>query len=149
MADALRQLAEGLQNAGDPATAVSAFQEAILLYRQSIQELPKDLKSREQLGHSLKLMVGPLRSIPKRLADAEQAFRSAIDAFQGVTVLAPKKVQNWHFLTTTHRELAYLLIELHRPEEAEQELRRSVDIYDAASKKVRGLQPLSRRGMGG
>ena len=140
LAEALKQLAEGLQNAGDPAAALSAFQEAILLYRQSIQERPKDLKSREQLGHSLRLMVGALRSIPERLADAEQALRSAIDAFQGATVLAPKKVQNWHFLATTHCDLANLLIELHRPEEAEQEFRRSVDIYDAASKKVR-LQP--------
>ncbi len=140
LAQSLKLLAEGLHNAGDPATALSAFQEAVRLYRQLIQEHPQDLKSREQLGHSLKLMVGPLRSIPGRLPDAEQAYRSAIDAFQTATVLEPKKVPNWHFLATTHRELAYLLIGLHRPEEAEQALRRSVDIYDAASKKVLGLQ---------
>ena len=81
----------GLRNAGDPATAVSAFQEAILLYRRLIQERPKELRSREQLGHSLREMGGALRSIPERLADAEQAFRSAIDAFQGATVRGTKE----------------------------------------------------------
>jgi len=140
LAEALKQLAEGLRNAGDPAAAVSAFQEAILVYRQLIQEQPKDLRSREQLGHSLREMQGTLRSMPGRLAEAEQTIHSAIDTFQGATVLAPKKVQNWHFLAEMHRQFAYLLIDLHRPEEAEQALRRSVDIYDAASKKVRGLQ---------
>jgi serine/threonine protein kinase len=136
LAEALKELAEGLRNAGDPATAVSAFQEADLLYRQLIQERPKDLKSREQLGHSLRLMGFALRSIPERLTDAEQAFRSAIDAFQGATVQEPKRVPNWHFLAETHRQLANFLVDLHRPEEAEQEFRRSIDIYDAASKKV-------------
>ena len=82
LAEALKQLAEGLRNAGDPSAAVSAYQEADLLYRQLIQERPKDLNSREQLGHSLRLMAGALRSIPERLADAVQALRSAIDAFQ-------------------------------------------------------------------
>ena len=42
LAEALKQLAEGLRNAGDPAAAVSAFREAILVYRQLIQEQPKD-----------------------------------------------------------------------------------------------------------
>jgi eukaryotic-like serine/threonine-protein kinase len=140
LAEALKQVGEAVHIAGDPAAAVPAFQEAVLIYRQLIQERPNDLQSREQLAHTTGMMAGAFQSIPERRGEIEPTFRAAIDAFQNAAALAPKKVQSWHFLARIHGQFADWLIAHHRPEEGEQELRRSVDIYDAGSKKVR-LQP--------
>jgi serine/threonine protein kinase/tetratricopeptide (TPR) repeat protein len=140
LAEAFKQLAEGLHIAGDPATAVPLFQEAILLYRQLIQEDPKNLAAREQLAHTTGMTAFAFQSIPERRGDVEPAFRAAIEAFQNAKALAPNKVQSWHFLARIHAQFASWLMAHERPEEGEQELRRSVDIYDAGSKKVR-LQP--------
>ena len=136
LAQALRKLGNGLNSVGEAAAAASAFQESILLYRRLVQQSPNDLQSIEALGHTLRYLAFDWGPAPEHRGDVERAFREAIDAFQGLTVRAPKKLIYWHFLADTHRLLAQVFVDARRPDEAEQEFRRAIEIDEAALEKL-------------
>jgi tetratricopeptide (TPR) repeat protein len=136
LAQGLTKLGNGLNSAGEAAAAASAFHESILLYRRVVQERPNDLQSREALGHTLRFLAFDLGPAPEHRGEVELAFRDAIDAFQGLTIRAPRKLLYWHFLADSQRNLALVLAEAQHAEQAEQEFRRAIETHERAVDKL-------------
>ena len=134
VAAAFYHLGVAWDDAGDGAAAESAFRQAILLYRRLVQEAPT--APHYFLGQSLRYMAFHLGPSPEHRGDVEHAFREAIDAFQRVTVHDPKNIKGWHFLADTHRRLAWVLVAAKRPEEAEQEFRRAIEVQERILEKL-------------
>jgi tetratricopeptide (TPR) repeat protein len=116
-----------------------------LLYRRLVRERPKDLRSREALGHTLRFLAFDLGPAPEHRGEVELALRDAVDAFQGLTIRAPKKLLYWHFLADSQRNLAGVLAEAQRAEQAEQEFRRAIATHEGTLDKLH-VEPLDEEG---
>jgi eukaryotic-like serine/threonine-protein kinase len=138
LAVALLKLGEGLSSAGEPATAESAFQNAVLLYRRMVQEGPYDLQSRWALANSLRVLAD-LLSGNKRTTEAEEPYREAAGLLASLP--ASELVADGDLTDTCYGNLVSLLRKSNRAQEATAVLRAWLDLRRKTFDKILELNP--------
>ncbi|MCI0440101.1 MAG: tetratricopeptide repeat protein, partial [Chloroflexi bacterium] len=106
---------------GDFAKATDEYSKALKL-----STLPGQ---RETIGHSLRIS-GFGRRGAARLDEAEHFLRTAARIFEELRDQTPDNSSHWHFLADTHREVGLCLLGRNKPEEAEKEFRKAIEIHE-------------------
>jgi eukaryotic-like serine/threonine-protein kinase len=120
-------LAEVLERSNRRTEARAQFLEAVDSDRKLASRFPENVdKTRGHRYRDFAFAAGG------HVEEAELGFRAAIDFFQRLTAREPRKLEGWHLLADTHRLLAQVLVTARRPNEAEQEFRRAVEIHESA-----------------
>ncbi len=111
------------------ADAEQAYREILKIKSRIPADLAVHRDLRERIGYSLRGWAYKLWGAG-RLDEAEQAFYEAIPIFEKLTIDRPNGAAIWDFAADTHFQIARLMIIRGGDEQAEQALRRSIELYE-------------------
>ncbi len=130
-ADLYIRIAPGLAADSNWNRQLEDIERRLMTLLRAFEEYPWDgTLAREQRGHKLRLWAFALPWNAAHLARVEVALRDAANAFKSLTDDFPDDSHAWHFLADTHRRLGQVLELGGKGEEAEQEHRRAVELFD-------------------
>ncbi len=130
-ADLYIRIAPGLAADSNWSQQLEDIERRLVALLRAIEEnSPDGTLARERGGHRLRLWAFALPWSAEHLARIEKALRAAANVFKSLTDNFPDYAHAWHFLADTHRRLGQVLELGGRSEEAEQEYRRAVELFD-------------------
>jgi eukaryotic-like serine/threonine-protein kinase len=121
-------------------SAAGRFPDAEKWYRRTVEVLASQSMSlptglRSDLGHALRMYAFLLRRAG-RLEEAEKVLGEALAMFTQAMSNQPHNAMYWHFTADTERQIAELMIRSERHEQAEQALRRSIEVHEQGAAKL-------------
>jgi tetratricopeptide (TPR) repeat protein len=123
--------------------AERVHQEALKVVSGAPAELRANPDVRREIGHLHRFWAGILEGAG-RMEEAEQAFSDAQSVFDKLVTDDPGLAGNWHFAADTRYRFAMLMISRGRKQEAEQMLRRAIEIHELREAKFPSYSEPSR-----
>ena len=138
------QLAVMHEAAQRPLEALAEYRAALEVAEKFVVDFPDLVDAWEETGHRSRYMAWQLISM-NRYSEAESAFARAVQVFDQARTLTSGSVEGNLFQTAdTHRNMAEVNLLQQRPQDAEVQYRRAVEVYCSLSASL--LTDKDRRG---